>query len=213
MRSTADQPVPRAFTIVEVVVVVLIIGMLGALVVPRLLSVAGRQAEVEAEAVRAVLSGAAQRDAVSAQPVALVFRAGEQPDGAQRIEVETLAQGAPAGEEQSGAQAGAQWKRVPLIRPANLALTELSAALIDGQPMVLEGDWRATLTDGGTGAAITLLVRTRAGVVGQARAWQIDLVPGQTGATLRAVAPDAAAQPVSAGAQDLDEEGQRNSTW
>jgi type II secretory pathway pseudopilin PulG len=58
---------------VEIIVVVVILGVLAGLMVPRVISTSGREARRAAEAAAEVLSAAARRDSLSTQRVAIDF--------------------------------------------------------------------------------------------------------------------------------------------
>jgi prepilin-type N-terminal cleavage/methylation domain-containing protein len=65
----------RGFTIIEVVVVIVILGIAAGFVLPRVVGGASRSVRAKADEVGAVLSALARRDAMLSQPVALDYNA------------------------------------------------------------------------------------------------------------------------------------------
>lgn len=78
------QSVPgvRAFTLVELIVVILLIALAAGLAAPRLFGGEGRRVAARAEAAAEVLSAAARRDALLSRPVAIAFN---REDGVLRV--------------------------------------------------------------------------------------------------------------------------------
>ena len=68
-------PFRRAFTIIEVIVVAIILAVLAAAVAPRLVAMGGREVRASALAVGDLVSVAARRDTLTSQRVALEFDA------------------------------------------------------------------------------------------------------------------------------------------
>lgn len=66
----------RAFTFIELVVVIVIISIVAGLVIPRITSWKSRQGEQSVNAVADLLSAAAKRDTYSTQPAAVVLDGG-----------------------------------------------------------------------------------------------------------------------------------------
>jgi len=187
-----------AFTLVEVLVVMVIIAILATLTVPRLIGAQGRQAEVEAQGVRALLSQAAQRDAVSSEAMAVNYDTEKR-----ELSIEALA-------DVDGTRA---WRPIPMIRPIRFASIDLASASSDGQEQPPDTSFRVQLSGAKPRPAVSLLLRTTANLPGTPRAWQVDLLPGQTVATLRAIPVSAPLTPPSATTIDLDVEGQRTQPW
>jgi prepilin-type N-terminal cleavage/methylation domain-containing protein len=218
----------RGFTIVEVIVVMIILGVLGALVVPRLVGVGGRQAEVEAESVRVLLSAFAQRDAIARQRVALAFDAARSELSVQAlVPADVGAVGSAGGGEGQGggdgdaslaalagesAGAAMAWRNTGLIRPVRLALVGLGEVLVGGQSQPVDAAWRVTLSPAQTRPSLTLVLRERGGGA-EGRAWQVDLPSAATGATIRGLAAGSAVLIVDDLAEDLDKQGRRSNAW
>jgi type II secretory pathway pseudopilin PulG len=198
MMRVRGQFVLGAFTIAEVIVVVIIIGLLGLIVVPRLLGMAGRQSEVEAQGVRSLLTAAAQRDAAGSRSLALGY-------DQSRRELRLLEL-----QEKAGTPA---WLPAPLVRPVRLGQIEVREALAQGQPQVPTANWRIELPQARARPTITLVLRTLQDAPGKAQAWQIDLLPGTLAAQLRPLAYDQPPQPAQTSAIDLDATGRRADPW
>jgi prepilin-type N-terminal cleavage/methylation domain-containing protein len=188
----------RAFTLVEVLVVMVIIAILAMLTVPRLMGMQGRQAEVEAQAIRALLSQAAQRDAVSSDTIALNFDSEKQ-----ELSVQSLS-------EKEGLR---DWRPLSLIRPVRFSSIVLADAAADGQTQTPDTGFRVVFAGAQPRPAISLLIRTASDLPGTPRTWQADLLPGQTVATLRALNAEAPLSPPESASIDLDAAGQRTQPW
>lgn len=187
-----------AFTLVEVLVVMVIIAILATLTVPRLLGAQGRQAEVEAQGVRALLSQAAQRDAVSSDTLSINYDHEKQ-----ELSVDSLV-------DKDGQR---DWHPLPLIRPIRFVSLVLAEASADGQSQPPDTSFRVVFAGAKPRPSIGLLLRTAPDMPGNARAWQADLLPGQTVALLRAVNVTAALAAPDGTTIDLDVEGQRTQPW
>jgi len=175
-----------------------IIAVLAMLSVPRLIGAQARQADVEAGAVRSLLSQAAQRDAVSSDALALSFDPVRQ-----ELSVQAL-------QEKDGERT---WRSLPFIRPMRFSSLELAGASADGQPQPLDTELRIPLGGARPRPPLSLLLRTSADMPGAPRAWQVDLLPGQTVAALRPVSAAAPLSPPETAAIDLDEQGLRTQPW
>jgi prepilin-type N-terminal cleavage/methylation domain-containing protein len=71
--GTRDSTSRRAFTIIELIVVVVLLGVAATMIVPRVTDTAGRRVRASAERVSETLSALARRDAMLSQPLALTF--------------------------------------------------------------------------------------------------------------------------------------------
>ena len=197
-RSVAQARGRRAFTLVEVLVVMVIIAILAMLTVPRLIGSQSRQAEVEVQGVRALLSQAAQRDAVSSDTLSLNYDAEKQ-----ELSVQSLV-------EKEGQR---DWHALPLIRPVRFTSIVLADATADGQGQAPDGGFRVVFAGAHPRPAVALLLRTAPDLPGKAYAWQVDLLPGQTVAKMRTVSEAAPLAPAESAVIDLDEQGLRTQPW
>jgi len=183
----------RAFTLIELIVVVLIVTILAGLIAPRVLDSARRQAEAEAESVARVISAAAQKDALSPRTVGVSY------DGeSHRLEVVVL----------EYVDDRAVWRADPLVEPAELGACELAAATADGAPLDGRG-WLLAFPPSQARATLSLLVYSS----GAERGWQIDLEPEATAARLAPAGGQRAITPVASRAIDLDDAGRGDEPW
>lgn len=181
----------------------IIIAILAMLTIPRLVGTQAREAEVEARAVKALLSQAAQQDAVTSGALALNFDHEKQ-----ELSVQALV------EDKDGKR---DWGQAPMIRPVHFALIEIVDATADGQPQLTDtstgGGFRLLFAGARPRPAVSLLLRTVSDMPGAPHAWQVDLLPNQTVAAFRAIGADAPLLPAEGTAIDLDQAGQRNQSW
>ncbi len=120
----------RAFTLIELIVVILILGIIAAAVAPRLGDSTLRRAQQQVRDVAGLLSAAVRRDATGAQRLALEFNAEEK-----RLSLLVLRAAAP------GSRALPQWSPDPLAPPVAFTDVRLRDALADGAPLDRRG-WR-----------------------------------------------------------------------
>ncbi|MBY0308779.1 MAG: prepilin-type N-terminal cleavage/methylation domain-containing protein [Phycisphaerales bacterium] len=188
-----------AFTLIEVLVVMVILAILATLTIPRLIGTPGRQAEVEARAVKALLSQAAQQDAVTPGALALHYDPQKQ-----ELSLQALAK------DKDGKR---DWRTTPMVRPVRFTSLLIADAAADGRPQPAEQGLHMVFSGARPRPALSLLLRTTPDLPGPARAWQVDLLPNQTVATFRAVGGAAPIAPAEGGSIDLDLTGQRNQSW
>ncbi len=151
----------RAFTLVEIIVVIVMLGILAGLVVPRMMNTADRQADAEARAVERLVSIAAERVGVAGEAVAIEFDSGGDaaaaPGGKLSVLVQRTRAGAPG---KAGAASGGEptpWRVDGLIEPVTLSAARMLEARADG--VVLDGRrWRVVLRPGQARAALEMRV-------------------------------------------------------
>lgn len=190
-RSTI--PRSRAFTMVEVIVVMLLIGILGALVVPRLGNLAERAAASEAESLAGLLTLAAQRAATSAQPGALEYAPASRT-------FSLLTQAAAPG-------LASAWQLAPLARPVRLERLTLRRAAVPGGLLPGSTAWRAPIGGGIIPPTISMLLADDQTV------WQVELPEGASSARVIRLPAEGAWMPSTAVVRDLDAAGQRDKPW
>src|SRR5215510_3248159 len=71
--GSAPIGVRPAFTLIEMIVVIIIVGVLAGVLLPQALSNTGRRAETEAQNVQRLISIAAERESLSPEPVAVEY--------------------------------------------------------------------------------------------------------------------------------------------
>ncbi len=214
-------PFARGFSIVEVIVVIVIIAILSGLVVPRMVAGSSRSAELEAKEVRMMLTTLAQRDAISGQRLALDF---DKEKNRLSILVQNgendPAAGAPITSGSGPAPIGGDWKPAPLIRPLTFAYTAITQFTLDGTPVAASlanksvrgpGSWRIEVDQNQKRPAMSLLIA--AADDADKRAFQIDLLPGQTAAAIKYLTSSSQWTPVATEAIDLDATGMRETPW
>lgn len=178
----------RAFSIIEIIVVVVLIGVLATMVVPRIAVFMGRSTQAAAQRAAGVLSAAARRDALTSQRVAVEFDAEA---GVLRMVVLT--------------EDGEAWVRDPLTPAESLGQTRVEQASADSA--LLEGSWRVEFSQSQLRPALSLLLTDARGndpyrVELGARAARAVVSPGRGigGAELD-------------GAIDLDATGRETQAW
>jgi prepilin-type N-terminal cleavage/methylation domain-containing protein len=193
------------FSLVEVIVVIVIIGVIAGLVLPRLTGTAARRAGVDAQAVADLLTSAAQRALVSRQPLVLTYEPAADTLTLQTVSLTEGDEGASVG--------GTLWKRAPLTNPVVLAGIDIIAVQADGQRFDPSGQFRIAFSPAQSRPSVSMLVHTSAGLGGEKRAWQIDLPTLAASATLRSVGVDQLIAPAETGSVDLDASGRRSTAW
>jgi type II secretory pathway pseudopilin PulG len=196
--SLSRSPGP-AFTLLELILVVVIIAVLAGAIAPRITGTDTRRAEQEAGQVQALLTAAAQRDAHSTEPLAITF------DGADGRLALTV-QRAP--DPASGAAAA--WTIDPAAPTVKLDLLEIREASLDGQRLP-ERAWRVEFPRTEPRPNLTLLLamkgRTDAGP------WRIELPPSATAAVQSSGSAAQSASPRTAHPIDLDAAGRGDEPW
>lgn len=206
-----------AFTLVEMIVVIIILGVMAGVALPRLFGNDSRRVEVEVQAVQRLLTIAAERGSFIPEPVAVDF------DGASstfRLMVQRRgAAFAPprAGAGGSTARPGArEWTADALVQPVELSGTIVTNAWTDGRPLPARG-WRVVFTPTQPRPALAIQMRSRSGGAdssGRAEAWQVTLGTDEPSASRAWLAGSGAGAPlVATRAIDLDAAGKGEKPW
>jgi prepilin-type N-terminal cleavage/methylation domain-containing protein len=180
-----------AFTLVELVLVVIILGIASLVVVPRIVSRDRRQEEQAVEGVRELLSAAARREALTSRGVALEFD----------VLAGSLSVLAPRARKEGDWSRDTQWTRDLFVPPAALGPLELTHAVVDSVPQPADY-WLAVLS----GLDMRPEIRLTLTGTGTGRTWVVTLPPDAGGAGIAAGAAGPAAI-------DLDRSGQRDAAW
>lgn len=208
----------RAFTMVEMVVVIILIGILASLVLPRMTGTADRAADAEAETVRRLMTTMGERTMLGGQSVAIEYDP-ERRSLSLLVDRESTA-GMTTGTEKSKDT----WTRMPLVAPVLLNNTTLSAIVVDGRAQQLQGSaagqgkpWRLEMPHGRVRPIVTLVLAKGAStkdVNGNAApGYQVDLAPDEAAARVQALPSVTAYKGVMMRGEDLDELGRREQAW
>jgi hypothetical protein len=193
---TAHRSNPRAFTIIELITIVVIIGVLAGVTVPRLLDLSDRAVMGELRDVADVLSSAGVRESLSSTPVAIEYR-----DSTFRL----LTLRAP--DELTPWSGYGQWVEDPLARPVRLDLLALGTASAGGQVLDREA-WRVSLSTLEARPAIALGLADRSG-----RAWAVWLASDADRASIAELGVGVTAEDLQPGPIDLDASGREEDPW
>jgi prepilin-type N-terminal cleavage/methylation domain-containing protein len=181
----------HAFTLIELVVVILLLAVVAGIIVPRLLSTGEREARAEAEAAASLAGAASRRAVTTTQKVALDFAD------------ETLRVYALRARDPRDFSIGAtRWSEDPLLSPVRLTSVRLVAAVRDGAGLNPSA-WRVEL-GGDQRPELLLTLEAQTG-----RRWTVTLLPDGAGAVL--LSGDEAVG--MSGAVDLDRTGRGLSAW
>lgn len=124
------------FTIIEVIVVIVILGIVSTVVGVRMASMSRREAEAAAWGIGDVLSTAARRESLSSQLVAVSYS----------HETKKVVFQAMVAESSEG-NARQRWQPDRLVPPVDLGDAEVEAVESDGA-LLNPGDWRIEFTPG-----------------------------------------------------------------
>lgn len=208
--SRAPRP-PRAFTLVELIVVITILGVLSGLVVPRFISNDRRRAEAEVRAVAGLLTLVAQRDALGNHQMALDFEALRS-----SIKLDTRRRLGPTDHRSASSAALGEWRPDPLLSEVALSSAELVEVRFDGKPAD-DRSWRIELAPGGSGVPrplIELVIAQRTTRGKPQNAWLVELLPSSPEAAVVTADPRTGfAIGRASGSIDLDKLGRSDVAW
>jgi len=188
-----------AFTMIEMIVVVLLIGIVGAIVVPRLVGSSSRRADQECEDVRRLISVAASRSALSGQTVLVRY------DGADGV-MEAL----PQVEIETSEGTRSEWKRDLMMPSVRLDALRFRRGTADAQALGSSG-WSVMFTGGEPRPQLWLAF---APVNAEESAgWQVEILPEETGASRRRMNQMSRASGSGLYRVDLDAAGQGERAW
>lgn len=190
-----------AFTLIELVATIIVLGIAMGLIAPRLVSTASRRAEAEARAIASMLSVVAQRDALGGDRLAIEY-------DRKTSEIRLMAL-RTRGDDAWWSQAA--WIPDPFVRPIALDTIELDEARFDGRPADPAG-WRWTIISAEPRGLVECIVRTRDGV-SPARGWVISLLPHATEARMLPIGASTDLAADALHSVDLDAEGEGDRPW
>lgn len=174
-----------AFTLVEIIVVIIILGVMAGLILPHAFGNSGRRVEVEARTVQHLLSMAAERDTLSIEPQAI-----EYDDAASELRLLVRRTGA-AFTSGSGKPSSDDWHPDPMSLPVVFTSARLAQAWSDGRPLP-RSRWRVIFSQDQARPNLVLQIEPRdAASDGRSDdsggAWQVTLAPEATAAARTAV--------------------------
>lgn len=189
-----------AFTLVEMIAVMIILSVLATVVVPRVIGLGARQAEAEVRQVQDVLSLAAEKAAALNAPTAVDYT-----DKTLRLWTFRPTAEAAADLSLDGSAAG-KWAPDPLSDPLRLARVTIDAARTDGQALPPNKPWRITFSPGQARPGVELDLKDDS-----SRTWTVRLDAEATQAiVLRAGQSPTPTAPRSI---DLDDAGRGTAKW
>lgn len=206
----------RAFTLIEIIVVILILGVLATTIVPRALNIGRRQSEQESKSVQRLVSIAMDKARLWNQTVAIDYREerddqrqGGRASSVGRLSVWSMRTNAAAIENDAAGAARVTWAEDALVEPVLLNRTKLALATNNGQPLPASA-WRITLAPGQPRPLLVLNLEGDSGT-----RWSVRLEPDAPGAMRIDESPGAVAPPAVAGQRsiDLDDAGKGQSAW
>lgn len=191
------RPLPRrlrrAFTVVEILVVIVLLAAVAGLVAPRLTNTASRRVTAAAEATAETLSALARRDAMLSQPLALTYdRANNM------LRTSVLQRDARSGD--------VNWRNDPLLPDADLLDAQILAVTSDGAELGVDA-LRVELDQYQPRPALRVVLSDAKGE----NLITVDLPASSLQAVL--VYGDMRQQPGASRAIDLDDEGKERQAW
>jgi len=201
-RSVASR---RAFSLIELLVVVAMLGVAAGLLVPRLAPSRSGSFETEVDAIASVLTAVAQRDAVSSQRLAIEYNPEEN-----ELSVLVFQKDPGARNEEDSA-----WRRDPFLGTLRLGGAEIDRAIVGGARFDEEA-FRIDLAPGTPREDITLIVVPRGGSVFGELVYRVELPSYSVDArAMRARSGGEALGGQSTGPVrvDLDESGLTEEAW
>jgi prepilin-type N-terminal cleavage/methylation domain-containing protein len=197
MRRTRLQP-GRAFTMIELIVVVVILGVMAAAIVPRMFGNERRAAENEIRQVTSFLSTVASRSALSSQSLGIRYSAA---DG--RMELYSLRARGNAGDF----AAARDFLPDPVTLPVRLNHVKLSAATVGGLPVDQSQLW-VEFAAGAPRPSVVMVFE-----FDKRAAWHVELSGDESQAVYAATELTDNATPRYSRTDDLDKKGASQTPW
>lgn len=193
---TAQRSNPRAFTIIEVLTIVVVLGVLAGITLPRLFGNESRLAGRELQSVEDLLSAAATREAFSSTPVALEYA-----DATLKLVM------LRAPEDFTPWSGDGTWVDDPLARRVTFSHLQLSTASASGLTLAPD-EWRIDLTTLEARPAVALGVTD-----GNGNDWVIYLAPDADQARTMTLDAASTLDMLEQTAIDLDLSGREEDPW
>lgn len=197
-RPLASNPLcRRAFTLIEVIVVIILLAIVSAVVLPRALDNGRKRAEQTARSLASLLTAVAQRDATAFEPMSVAYEPEKN-----TIEVRVLR--ARGGER--------RWTPDLFIDSVALRDARVRSARLDDNPLGEQG-WSIEVPVDRPRPAIEVALEADV-ARGDAGAWRVTLEPGASAARVReAEAAETGHDAVERTVVDLDALGMGESAW
>jgi prepilin-type N-terminal cleavage/methylation domain-containing protein len=190
-----------AFTLIELVVVILVIAVLAGFMAPRMVNSARRQADLEAAEVTRLLGVAARRAALSSEIVAVEYNA-----AVPSLSLVVLR------DIDTGRGSRRTWVQDALVPPVNFQAATILRATADGQPVAGSGgNWWVDFNPSEPRPALWILVGDARG--DSTLQWQVELLPEETTASRRSLNEPSRASIAGAVRIDLDASNQGERAW
>jgi len=190
--------IARAFSLIELIVVIIILGVLGGLIAPRMLNMGGRQTQADAQAVAEVLAIAARRDDQTNQPVAIDY-------DSERGSIALQVFGLGAGVQDGGLP---RWRTDRLAPPAVLRGSEVESVWMDGNELS-KSKWRIEFSQRSRRPQVVILLHDPR----HGDRWRIELAAGSSRPLVLPVGADSDGGSSQSGAIDLDAAGKGAEPW
>lgn len=194
--TRAHNPRRRAFTLIELICVILILSVIGGLIVPRISSTDARANEFRARSIAGLFSAVARKDALASEPMRLEYNREERT-------LELLVLRKREGERR------ARWVRDSLLPDADVSQLEPRTLYLDGIAQRPD-EWTIEFPQNELRPAITLELQPT-DETQRTRLWIVELLPYETKATLRTAGSET--DPLRNRLVDLDAVGRGDSPW
>jgi len=194
---------------IELIVVVVMLGVLGGLIVPRMMSTERRRAQARVEALAGMLTVVAQREALGSHRMRMSY---DEKRGTVRLDALRVI--GERGERRSGADVLGEddWRPDPLVPEAVLEGISLAEVRFDGRP-VEDERWQVEFVPGVPRAMIEMVVQAQTSTGRAGRVWLVELLPYAPEADIVTVGAGGVAEGRRARSVDLDAMGRGEVEW
>jgi len=199
MPSLSLHPRPRAFTLIELIVVIVILTIAASFIVPRLVATPGRGAERNATALAELLSAVGTRDALTSETLAVAFDPRTKTASLQTLRTR---------DQSLEWTARAEWARDTLVPSVTLDDAEILNVAADGIT-VDPSSWRLEFRPGTPRPAVRIIVAQKSAN----NAWRIDLPRGSMRALITPTTRNNSEPPLDPLTVDLDATGKEIQPW
>lgn len=204
----------HGFTMIELIVVVVMLGVLGGLIVPRMMSTDRRRAQARVEALAGMLTVVAQREALGSHRMRMSY---DRERGTVRLDALRVI--GEQGERMGGRDVLGEddWRPDPLVPEVAMEGLAMEEVRFDGRAAD-EDEWRVEFVPGVPRALIEIVVRmetgsSRSSSAGAGSVWLVELLPFAPDADVVTVGEGGVAEGRRARSVDLDEMGRGEVEW